>query len=467
MSRILAIDDEDVIRMLVVEILESVGHEVVGAESAEHALVLLDQDEFDLIVSDVVMPGLSGLELLEAARSRHASLPVLLVTGAGTYETLSEALTRGAAGLVTKPFAHAELQTAVSDALERATRTRDELRERLLAPTLASALANAIEARDSYLHGHCERLASLAVRIAEDLDIAPENIEIVRLGAILHDIGKIGIPDRVLLKPGPLDEEERRIIETHTEIGDKLLEPLDLLAGARPIVRHHHERWDGAGYPDGLAAGAIPLGARIVAVADAIEVMSARQLYRRPRSSSEIVEELRAQRGTQWDPAIVDLALGLIDSGELELGSDGLRLLEPAEEPVTRGGLAVLLVEDGDQEATRVTDALERDLDGAVIARTRSVASAAALASNSEWSVAIVDHDLPDGSGVEVLDALRAAYPGLPIVMLTGQGDEEIALEAFRRGASDYVVKSAGYADRLASRVRGLVGDTQTVEVNR
>jgi putative two-component system response regulator len=255
----------------------------------------------------------------------------VLVTGAGTYETLSQALTRGAAGLVTKPFAHAELQTAVSDALERATRTRDELRERLLAPTLASALANAIEARDSYLHGHCERLASLAVRIAEDLDIAPENIEIVRLGAILHDIGKIGIPDRVLLKPGPLDDEERRIIETHTEIGDKLLEPLDLLAGARPIVRHHHERWDGAGYPDGLAAEAIPVGARIVAVADSVEAMTSRQLYRKPLEAGEIIAELQKHRGKQWDPAVVDDVLRLIASGELVLAQGGLRLLEPAQ----------------------------------------------------------------------------------------------------------------------------------------
>jgi cyclic di-GMP phosphodiesterase len=330
MSRILAIDDEEVIRMLVVEILQTVGHEVVGAESAEHALDLLDEHEFDLIVSDVVMPGLSGLELLEAARSRRASLPVVLVTGAGTYETLSQALTRGAAGLVTKPFAHAELQTAVADALERASRSREELRERLLAPTLASALANAIEARDSYLHGHCERLASLAVRIAEDLDVPPEDIETVRLGAILHDVGKIGIPDRVLLKPGPLDEEERRIIETHTEIGDKLLEPLDLLAGARPIVRHHHERWDGAGYPDGLSAGAIPVGARIVAVADSVEAMTSRQLYRKPLEPGEIISELQKHRGRQWDPAVVDVVLRLIAGGELVLAQGGLRLLEPA-----------------------------------------------------------------------------------------------------------------------------------------
>jgi putative two-component system response regulator len=330
MSRILAIDDEDVIRMLVVEILESVGHEVVGAESAEHALELLDHGEFDLVVSDVVMPGLSGLELLEAARSRRASLPIVLVTGAGTYETLSQALTRGAAGLVTKPFAHAELQTAVSDALERASRSREELRERLLAPTLASALANAIEARDSYLHGHCERLASLAVRIAEDLGVAPEHIETVRLGAILHDVGKIGIPDRVLLKPGPLDDEERRIIETHTEIGDKLLEPLDLLAGARPIVRNHHERWDGAGYPDGLAGEAIPGGARIVAVADSVEAMRSRQLYRKPLEAGEIIAELQKHRGKQWDPAVVDIVLRLIASGELVLAQGGLRLLELA-----------------------------------------------------------------------------------------------------------------------------------------
>ena len=328
MSRILVIDDEDVIRMLVVEILESAGHEVTSAESAEVALGLLEDAEFDLVVSDVIMPGLSGLELLEAARSRQASLPVVLVTGAGTYETLSQALTRGAAGLVTKPFAHAELQTAVSDALERATRTRDELRERLLAPTLASALANAIEARDSYLHGHCERLASLAVRIAEELGIAPEDIETVRLGAILHDVGKIGIPDRVLLKPGPLDDEERQIIETHTEIGDKLLEPLDLLAGARPIVRHHHERWDGAGYPDGLAEEMIPLGARIVSVADSVEAMTSRQLYRKPLEADEIVAELQRHRGAQWDPAVVDVVLELIESGELVLSQGGLRLLE-------------------------------------------------------------------------------------------------------------------------------------------
>jgi putative two-component system response regulator len=330
-SRVLVIDDETVIRMLVVEILESAGHEVIAAESAERALALLEAGSFDLVVSDVVMPGLSGLELLEIVQQRQASLPIVLVTGAGTYDTLSQALTRGAAGLVTKPFAHADLQNAVAEALDRADRSREELRERLLAPTLASALANAIEARDSYLHGHCERLAALALRVGEALAMPADEIETLRLGAILHDVGKIGIPDRVLLKPGPLDDEERRIVETHPVIGDKLLEPLDLLAAARPIVRHHHERWDGNGYPDRLAATAIPHGARIVAVADSVEVMSSRQLYRAPLTPEQIVAELDRQAGKQWDAEIVAIVLGLIESSELVLRVEGLQLLEPAE----------------------------------------------------------------------------------------------------------------------------------------
>ena len=167
------------------------------------------------------MPGLSGLELLEAVRSRRASLPVVLVTGAGTYETLSQALDarRGRASSPSRSRTPTSRPPSPTRSSGR-TRSRDELRERLLAPTLASALANAIEARDSYLHGHCERLASLAVRIAEELGLPADEIETIRLGAILHDVGKIGIPDRVLLKPGPLDDEERAIIETHPEIGD-------------------------------------------------------------------------------------------------------------------------------------------------------------------------------------------------------------------------------------------------------
>jgi putative two-component system response regulator len=453
MSRILVIDDEDVIRGLMAEILRASGHEVECAETAERALALLEDDDFDLdlVVSDVVMPGLSGLELVEAARARRASLPILLVTGAGTYDTLSEALTRGASGLVTKPFSHAELITAVGHALERASASRDDLRERLLAPTLASALANAIEARDSYLHGHCERLAALAVRIGEVLSLNADEMETLRLGAILHDVGKIGIPDRVLLKPGALDEEEWLIAKQHPLIGDKLLEPLDLLAGARPIVRHHHERWDGDGYPDRLAAEEIPLGARIVAVADSVEAMSSRQLYRKPRTTEEIVAELYRQRGAQWDSRVVDVVLRLLESGELVLAEEGLRLLEPAA-GASNGSVAVLLVERDDAEAELLTNALQRAVEGIVVARAKTVAGACELAARANWALAVVDDgELPDGRSVEVVERLQGAEPAIPVVVLTS-ADAARAEDA--HGAADCVVKGGSYLEALVGHAR-------------
>jgi putative nucleotidyltransferase with HDIG domain len=326
MTRILVIDDDAVIRDLMTEILEGAGHEIVAAATGAEAAGRLTDADIDLVVSDIVMPDLSGLELLEAVRLHRPSLPVVLVTGADTYENLTEALTRGADGLVSKPFTHAALRDAIGKALERAGRSEQELRERLLAPTLTGALANAIEAREGGMRGHCDRLAALAMRLASACGVEQQHVETIRLGALLHDIGKIGVPDRVLLKEGPLSSEEFEAMQRHTVIGDDLLAPLDLLADVRPIVRSHHERWDGGGYPDGLTGEEIPLGARILAVADSVEAMSAQRVYRDPLPEPQIVRELEQGRGVQWDPAIVDLALGMIDSGELSFAADGLRI---------------------------------------------------------------------------------------------------------------------------------------------
>ncbi|MEZ5101897.1 MAG: response regulator [Thermoleophilia bacterium] len=327
---ILVIDDEDIVRSLVVEILMVTGYEAVAAETPQRALELLADESIGLVISDIVMPGLTGFELLEEVRSRRPSLPVLLITGAGTEDNLSEALARGAAGLIAKPFSHQELRDAVAAVLDRAAASEREVREKALAPTLTSALANAIEARDSGTGGHTERLAVLAVRMGLALGLPRTQLETIRLGAILHDIGKIGIPDRVLLKPGPLDPDERELMRSHTVIGDRLLEPLDALAPARGVVRHHHERWDGGegGYPDGLAGEEIPLAARIVAVADAVEAMSAKRPYRDPLDREAILGELERGRGAQWDPSIVDLMLALLASGEIRVDEQGLHLTD-------------------------------------------------------------------------------------------------------------------------------------------
>jgi cyclic di-GMP phosphodiesterase len=458
MTRVLVIDDERVVRELMMEILAEGGYEPVGAETADHALEVLGDERVALIVSDIVMPGLNGLELLNEVRSRRPSLPVVMVTGSGTHANLSEALARGANGLVMKPFSHAELIEAVSDALGRARRSEHELRERLLTPTLASALANAIEAREPGLHGHCERLAQLAVRLATALGLDPPVVEGVRLGAILHDVGKIGIPDRVLLKRGPFTAEELALMRSHPLIGDRLLEPLDLLQSIRPVVRHHHERWDGSGYPDGLAGEQIPLAARIVAIADAVEAMSASRAYRSPLPQPRIVRELERGRGAQWDPRIVDAVVALIHSGELAFEAAGLVLRGEQtgdERPVPR--FTVLLVEDNPDHAELARRSLERAVPDIAVAHAADAATAAELCRSSVWSLILLDNNLPDGIGIDLLARIRETAPHVPVVMLTAEGSETVIVEAFRRGASDYVVKRNGFARELADRVRALL----------
>ena len=451
MSRILVIDDEEVIRDLMCEILERAGHETIGATTSHQALGLLADQKIELVVSDIVMPGLTGLELLEEVRERRPSLPVILVTGAGTYENLSQAVTRGADGLVIKPFSHADLQNTVAAALERARRSEHDVRERLLAPTLAAALANAIEARDGELQGHCERLAELAVHIAKTLELSAPVVEQVRLGALLHDVGKIGIPDRVLLNSGSFTEEERALMRTHPLIGDRLLEPLDFMPDVRAIVRSHHECWDGSGYPDALAGESIPLGARIVALADAVEAMSAPRAYRGPLAPEAVVDELRRGRDVQWDARIVDVALNLIERGDLSFEPDGLRLRGskcPALE------LSVLLVE-GDRATARIAArTIEAAVEHVRVVHASDLRTANELSQSARWALAVVDQELADGSGLDFLEQIKERTPNLPVVMLTGVGSEQIAIEAFRRGASDYVVKTNGYAAELGARVR-------------
>jgi putative two-component system response regulator len=327
-TKVLVIDDEAVVREVITAMLAGSGYEVVCASTAAEGLELFADESIRLVITDVFMPDGSGLELLETMRIRRPNLPIVLVTGATTRDDLSEALARGADGFVAKPFTHTELELALTKALDRAGRSERDLRDRLLAPTLTSALANAIEAREEGMRGHAERLTRLAMRLAAEVGLGEKEIETIRLGALLHDVGKIGIPDSVLLKPSALTDEERLLMRAHTEIGDHLLEPLELLAAVRPIVRHHHERWDGLGYPDRLSGSAIPLGARIMSVADAVDAMSATRVYRAALPQVEIVREIERGRGSQWDPALVDHTLKLIESGAVSFAPDGLEIAE-------------------------------------------------------------------------------------------------------------------------------------------
>ena len=457
-DRILVIEDEPIVRSLIVEVLEDAGFEVVEADRAENGLTVLSETSVSLVISDIVMPGISGLQLLETVRADHPSLPVVLVTGAGTYGNLTQALASGASGIVVKPFSHADLVRAVHSALGRARASEAEVRDRIVTPTVAAALANAIEARDVAMHGHCERLASLAVAIAVELGLPEPEQETIRLAGLLHDVGKIGIADSILLKLGPLSEEEWVVMRTHPLIGDRLLEPLTALGEVRLGVRHHHERWDGSGYPDALAGEAIPYAARVVAVADAIEAMSANRPYRKALRPAAIVRQLEEGLGGQWDPAPAGVALDLIRTGRLVFGPEGLRLTSHEEAVSTPGGmLSVLLVEDDPDHASLVSRVIKRASDDVRVIHAADMASAVKLLSDCTWSLAVLDHNLPDGSGLELLDQLRSADPDVPVLMMTGEGSERLAVEAFRRGASDYVVKGEDSLKELQTRVQSLL----------
>jgi putative nucleotidyltransferase with HDIG domain len=399
--RILVIDDDPIVRTTVVEMLARSGFTPLEATTHVEALGLLDDPLVRLVVSDIVMPGLNGFELTEAVRQRRPSLPVLLITGAGTDAHLSEALARGAAGLIAKPFSMAELARNVTAVLQRAENSEQDLRRRFVPDVLGGVLASVLEARDGSVRGHCERLARLAERIGERLGVGGSELDALALGALLHDIGKVGIPDSILLKPGPLDASEWTVMRSHPELGDRLLAPFPELADVRKVVRHHHERWAGGGYPDGLAGEEIPLSARIVAVADAIEAMSVRRPYRDPLSPSTVIEQLEEGRGRQWDPAVIDTALELILLGGLSFAADGPSVVPLVGDPLWREEELVAFADSKVADLVRTASQLDP-------AELRAIGSADLLAEDGAV--------LPDRrrEALGVLTALRDAIANGP-----------------------------------------------------
>lgn len=434
--------------------LQAADYTVLFAGSAEAALELLASERVAVIVSRLPQTEAFELEFIDVVHRRRPGLPVVLVADASA--AIGPHLVGAVDGLLREPLEDGEVARAVARALDRASSDARDLRERGLSPTLFTVLASSIEARSPGGHGHCERLAALAGLIAGALELPEEAVRTVRLGAMLHDVGLIGIPDRIVLESGMLEPSESALMRTHPLIGDQLLAPLDELGDVRAVVRGHHERWDGHGYPDGLSAEAIPLGARIVAVADGIEAMSVYRPYRPPLTPRQILRELAHGRGTQWDPSLVGIAIAIISSGAFLLGRGTVSPRAQSDpRSVTRS--TVLVVEGDPARADAAHEALERALGTIEVSQATEVDAAARLAFGAEWSLAVVDGALPDGGTLELLAALRAASPHVPIVVLVDEGAGS-ATDALEHGASDFVLRRDGYLDELASRVSVLLG---------
>ena len=325
-KRLLIVDDELSIRELLADGLEDAGYETVTAGGADEALELLERDPVHLVLTDIEMPGGDGLQLLARVKERDPDLDVVMVTGVVDASTAIAAIHEGASDYVTKPFNLDEVQIVVRRTIEKRRLVlenrayQDHLvdlvdqRTRELQDSYEStlhALVTALDFRDNETQGHSHRVVEYAVLVAEELGVREPEMTAIRRGAILHDVGKIGVPDAILRKPGKLSPEEWAEMKRHPEIGYRMLEGIRFLRPALDIVLHHQERFDGTGYPHGLAGESIPLGARIFAVVDTFDAMTSDRPYRSALGIDAAREEIRNWKGRQFDPAVVDAFLSI------------------------------------------------------------------------------------------------------------------------------------------------------------
>ena len=325
-ARILIVDDESTIRSALARFLRDRGYDVHECGSGPAALALLAQERFALMLCDVRMPGMSGLDVVPRAVDLDRHLAVLMLTAVNEAAAATDALSHGAFDYLVKPIGLAELQLAVERALHRRQLEIDRqnverhIREEVMLRTMeleqekaalhaltigiAETLINAMEAKDVYLRGHSRRVAELAASVAEELELDADTVENVRLAGRLHDIGKIGIREDILNKPGALTGEEYAHVKEHVRIGMDILEPLRHIPVALEFIHDHHEHVDGTGYPRGKQGADISIGGRILAACDAFDAMNSRRAFREAFDEKDTIAYLEQEVGRLLDPAV-------------------------------------------------------------------------------------------------------------------------------------------------------------------
>ena len=332
-TRVLIVDDEISTRKLLVAMLREAGVRCKTAACADEGLNVLETESVDAVLSDLQMPGISGMQFLAQVRLRYSHLAFLMITGVDDIQVGVEAMKRGADDYLVKPLQLEVVMASLERALEKKRLQQEvenyrrhleemvgertqQLRSALLQiersyEDTLEALGAAIDFRDSETAGHSRRVAMYSTKIAKELDVAKHELKTIIRGAWLHDIGKLATPDAILLKPGALTQEEWRIMQRHAEIGYDLVKRIPFLAQAAEIILSHHERWDGSGYPRGLKARDIPLGARVFAVADTVDAMTSDRPYRSALSFEETEEEIRRGSGSRYDSQVANVFLSV------------------------------------------------------------------------------------------------------------------------------------------------------------
>ncbi|MEW6336436.1 MAG: HD-GYP domain-containing protein [Acidobacteriota bacterium] len=314
LGTVLVVDDQQDNLDALSDALQPLGYDVWQANNGERALGLARDRQPDVVLLDVMMPGLDGYEVCRQLKGAEDTrlVPVVFLTGLDSREARLRGLEAGATDFLSKPFDLVELEVRVRNlvSFRRLTQDLDNAEQILF------AIARSVEARDEGTGDHCDRLSGLAARLGERLGLDGEAITALRRAGYLHDIGKIGIPDAILLKPGRLTDEEWSVMRSHVDIGVSICSPLRTLRPVMPIIQHHHERQDGSGYPDGLRGEEVPMLARVFQVVDVFDALTNDRPYRRAQSPAEAIAILRAETAKGWwDRRVVEEFAAMVLEG--------------------------------------------------------------------------------------------------------------------------------------------------------
>ena len=416
--QILVVDDEVHIRKSLSRLFRMHGFLVLLADSAPRALELLAAHPVDIVVSDYWMPEMSGLDLMIQIKKEYPEVIRILLTAHSEKGVLVQAINQGEIyRFFDKPWDDEALLTSVSEAVsskKSRVRESDLFRTALRQSNIETvmAIAEAVELKDPYTKGHCTRVREFSVRLGHALGIPLEWMPHLIYGALLHDCGKIGIEESILLKPGRLSEDQKKIIQHHSVLGFELMNSVSHLKTASLFVRQHHERWDGKGYPDGLRKEQSHICSRIIAIADAYDAMTSDRPYRKGLPVSKAREVLLDNRGTQFDPELVNVFVSLLDA-DRQSGRDD----PPAP---------ALLFIDHDQQSLEFMAGLFEDAPYGV-ETARDAGKALEILGRSPIDIIICQRCLGEASGLELLSEVKFRYPGATRILLS---DPDMMMES-------------------------------------
>jgi len=310
----LVADDHAPNRELLEEFLSAQGLTVISVADGAAAVDAVKRTQIDLALLDVMMPGLNGFEVCQKIKANPQTylLPVVLITALSDKHDRIEGIKSGADDFLTRPVDSTELMARVRSLLKLKQHT-DELEQ---AESVLFSLARSIEAKDPYTHGHCERLAECSINLGKRLGLPEEQLVALRRAGVVHDIGKVAVPDAILLKPGRLTEDEWKIIRQHPIVGERICQPLKSFRLVLPIIRHHHEKFNGSGYPDGLSGDAIPVTAKVMQMVDVFDALTTDRPYKKAFPVSDALNTMREEVAKGWwDPQVFDHFEQMISSG--------------------------------------------------------------------------------------------------------------------------------------------------------